>query len=65
MKTWYIVCYRQYDQWSATRPWKSRDEAQVHVDRSFNETVWENEQVVLRKKDYIKNITIVTVELPE
>lgn len=55
MRTWIIICYRQYGQWTSTVPFESLRRATEHVKLYLDRP----------EKDYIKNVTYLEVELPE
>ncbi len=50
-----IICYRQYGDWYSTMPFKSRRDAERHVDLRLRRP----------DRDYITDITFVDVELPK
>lgn len=54
MKTYTIILYSQYGEWSATNPFENRRDAERHADRYFR----------VREKDYCKGITFLEVILP-
>lgn len=52
--TWVIIAYRQYGQWYSTSPFPSRLKAERHADLYLRDP----------KKDYVKDVTFINVELP-
>lgn len=55
MKEWTVIFYRQYGSWSVTRPFEKLSAAEKHCNLYLRDPA----------KDYIKDITFHTVELPE
>jgi hypothetical protein len=55
MKEYTIIFYRQYGKWSVTVPFDNLRDAERHADFRLRDP----------NKDYIKDITFHTVELPE
>lgn len=55
MKDYTIILYNQYGKWTATMPFDSRREAELHADRYFR----------IPEKDYVKGITFLEVTLPQ
>lgn len=55
MKEYTVIFYRQYGEWSCTKPFAHRNVAERHCNLYLRDPA----------KDYIKDITFHTVELPE
>ncbi len=62
-KPYVIICYRQYGEWSATRPFDSLEKAKVHANMYLRSR--EEGTPFYVNKDYVKDITFLDVELPE
>jgi hypothetical protein len=55
MREYFVVYFRSYGEWRSTCPFKSDVEAEAHIDRYLRSP----------DKDYIKDIRVIPVRLPE
>lgn len=63
-----IVCYRQYGNWSSTRPFASRKDAETHAIQYLRDNQIKapnNDVIASNTRSHIKDITFFDIELPE
>ncbi len=69
MRDWIIIAYRQYGEWSVTRPWKDMAAAQAHSKRQLEDNTIRNVKdgsiLSMNSNAHIVDITYITIQLPE